>query len=209
MVDSVVSVIETVMGTTWIYPLMGALIFFDCFFPVLPSEVPLNLVGTWYGVQGFPDLRTMFIIAVVAAVTGDNLCYLLSTRLIHFVNRAQPGTSTFRALGWVRRNMKRNAGAAIVIARFIPSARLIMTVLLGAMRYPWPLFFFFDTVGVTIWAFQSLAIGWLGGTLFGGNPAVAIAVSILAAVALGYGLQRGINAFLNWRDVRRGFAATP
>lgn len=209
MVDAVVGAIEAVMQTEWVYPLIGVLIFLDCFIPVLPSEIPLNLAGTWYGSQGFPHLGTMFAVAVVAAVIGDNLCYSLATRLMPLINRAQKGSKTYDALQWVRRNMRRNAGAAIIIARFIPSARLIMTILLGAMRYPWPAFFFFDTIGVMLWAAQALAIGWVGGVLFGGNPALAMAVSLVAAVALGYGLQKGINGLMNWRDTRRGYAETP
>ena len=43
MVDTITMWIETVMSTEWIYPLVGVLIFGDCFFPVLPSEIPLNM----------------------------------------------------------------------------------------------------------------------------------------------------------------------
>lgn len=197
------------MVTQWIYPLVGSLIFLDCFFPVLPSEVPLNMVGAWSGSQGYPHMPTMFFVAICAAVLGDNLCFLLGTRLISLVNRVQKGSRAYPALAWVKRNMRRGAGAAIVIARFIPSARLFMTILLGSMRYPWPLFFFFDTIGVTIWAAQALAIGYLGGMAFHGNPAIAVIVSIIAAVIIGFGLQKAQNAVIEWWDTRRGYAETP
>ncbi len=209
MIDTLIGAIEAIMSTEWVYPLVGVLIFLDCFFPFLPSEVPLNLVGTWYGAQGFPHLGTMFVVAIIAAIAGDNLCYALATRLMPLINRAQKGSKTYDGLQWVRRNMRRNAGAAIIIARFIPSARLIMTILLGAMRYPWPLFFFFDSIGVALWAAQALAVGWVGGRLLGGNPALAMLVSLVAAVIVGYAVQRGLNAWMNWRDTRRGFAETP
>ncbi len=209
MVDAIMTAVEAIMATNWIYPLIGVLIFLDSFIPVLPSEIPLNLIGTWYGAQGFPHLGTIFAIAVGAAVIGDNLCYSFATRLMPLINRAQKGSKAYDGLQWAKRTMRRNAGAAIVIARLIPSARLIMTIMLGAMRYPWPLFFFFDTIGVMVWAAQALAVGWLGGTLFGGNPAVAMLISIIAAMILGYGLQKSINWFMNFNDTRRGFAETP
>lgn len=209
MVDAIMNGIAAVMGTQWVYPLVGVLIFFDCMLPVLPSELPLNMVGTWYGSQGFPHLGTMFTIALVAGMLGDNLVYSFAIRLMPLINRAQKGSKMYDSLQWVKRNMRRNAGAAIVIARFIPGARLVMTILLGAMRYPWPLFFFFDTTGVALWAIQALGVGWLGGKLFGGNPAFAMAISIVAAVILGYALQKGINWFMNWRDTQRGYAETP
>lgn len=209
MVDAVMNVISALMMTQWVYPLVGLLIFLDCLLPVLPSELPLNMVGAWYGSQGFPHLGTMFTITLIAAVLGDNLCYSLSTRLIPLINRAHKGSRMYNSLQWVKRNMRRNAGAAIIIARFIPGARLVMTVLLGAMRYPWPLFFFFDTIGVALWAIQGLGVGWVGGKLFGGNPAVAMVISIIAAIILGWALQKSINAFMTWCDTRRGYAETP
>ncbi|AKE38195.1 Putative membrane-associated protein [Corynebacterium camporealensis] len=209
MVDTVVMWIETLMATDWVYPIIGILIFLDCFFPVLPSEIPLNMVGAWSGSQGFPHVPTMFYVAVLAAIAGDNLCFMLGTRLMPLVNRVQKGSKAYSGLAWVKRNMKRSGGAAIIIARFIPSARLFMTILLGSMRYPWPLFFFFDTIGVIIWAFQALAIGYVGGMAFSDSPAIAMVVSIIAAVILGLALQKAQNRILEWWDTRRGFAATP
>ncbi|HCG2964289.1 DedA family protein [Corynebacterium striatum] len=209
MVASVTAWIEMVMLTQWVYPLVGSLIFLDCFFPVLPSEIPLNMVGAWSASQGYPHVPTMFFVALVAAILGDNLCFLLGTRLMALVNRVQKGSKAYEGLAWVKRNMRRGGGAAIIIARFIPSARLFMTILLGSMRYPWPLFFFFDIIGVSIWAAQALAIGYVGGMAFSDSPALAMVVSIIAAIIIGFGLQKVQNALLEWWDTHRGYAETP
>ena len=48
MIASITAWFEVIMATQWIYPLVGSLIFLDCFFPVLPSEVPLNMVCLLY-----------------------------------------------------------------------------------------------------------------------------------------------------------------
>ena len=209
MVDAVMGWIETLMLTEWIYPIVGSMIFLDCFIPVMPSEVPLNMVGAWAGSQGVPHIPTMFFVAVGCAMLGDNLCYALGGRLMPLINRAQKGSKPYEALQWAKRNMRSGAGAAIIIARFIPSARLFMTIFLGAMRYSWPMFFFFDTIGVMLWAAQALAVGYLGGVLFGGNPAIAMIISIIAAFVLGWALQKAQNSIANWWDTRRGFAETP
>lgn len=47
MVDTLMMWIESLMSTAWVYPVVGILIFGDSFIPVLPSEIPLNLVGAW------------------------------------------------------------------------------------------------------------------------------------------------------------------
>ena len=184
MVDTITMWIETVMSTEWIYPLVGVLIFGDCFFPVLPSEIPLNMAGAWSGSQGFPHMPTMFFVALIAAMMGDNLCFLLGTRFMPLLKRVPKGSKAYEGLNWVKRNMRRGGGAAIIIARFIPSARLFMTILLGSMRFPWLVFVFFDTIGVALWAAEALAIGYLGGMAFSNSPVLAVVVSIIAAVVI-------------------------
>lgn len=206
MVDTLTMWIESLMSTAWVYPVIGAVIFGDSFIPVLPSEIPLNLVGAWSGARGEPNIGLMFIVAVMCAVVGDNLCFLLGTRLMPYVNRIRRGSKTYGALVWVKRNMRRNAGAAIIIARFIPSARLLLTILLGSVRFPWPMFFIFDTLGVILWAAQALAIGYLGGVIFSGSPLFAMLLSVVLATVLGFLVQRTQNKIMDALDVRRGYA---
>ena len=206
MVDTLMMWIESLMSTAWVYPVIGALIFGDSFIPVLPSEIPLNLVGAWSGARGEPNIGVMFTVAVMCAVVGDNLCFLLGTRLMPYLNRIRRGSKTYAALVWVKRNMRRNAGAAIIIARFIPSARLLLTILLGSVRFPWPMFFVFDTLGVLLWAAQALAIGYLGGVIFSGSPLLAMGLSVVLATILGFLVQRTQNKIMDALDVRRGYA---
>ena len=125
------------------------------------------------------------------------------------LQRVPKGSKAYEGLNWVKRNMRRGGGAAIIIARFIPSARLFMTILLGSMRFPWIVFVFFDTIGVALWAAEALAIGYLGGMAFSNSPVLAVVVSIIAAVIIGVGLQKLQNKLTEWWDTRRGYAETP
>lgn len=209
MTDVLTTAIESVMGTLWIYPIAAFFIFFDCLAPVMPSEVILNLTGAWSAARGAPDLYAIFGVAVMAAVAGDNVCYLLGTRLMPFIRRVPPNSKAADGLSWVRRNMRRGAGAAILVARFIPSARFFMTILLGSMRYPWPLFFFFDTLGVILWAIQGLAIGYAGGALLSEYPILALGLSIVMALVVGWVVQKLQLWITDRLDTRRGYAETP
>lgn len=56
MVDTLMMWIESLMSTAWVYPVVGILIFGDSFIPVLPSEIPLNLVGAWQAPAVSPTL---------------------------------------------------------------------------------------------------------------------------------------------------------
>src|SRR5699024_9567000 len=133
-------------------------------------------------------------------------CFLLGTRLMPYLNRIRRGSKTYAALVWVKRNMRRNAGAAIIIARFIPSERLLLTILLGSVRFQWPMFFVFVILGVLLWSAQALAIGYLGGVLFSGSPLLAMVLSVVLATILGFLVQRTQNKVMNALDVRRGSA---
>ncbi|MEB0272956.1 VTT domain-containing protein, partial [Pseudomonas sp. 5B4] len=77
----------------------------------------------------------VIIAAIIGAIIGDNICFLLGSRLIKVVNRLDPDSKAGTAITWVRRNMKRRAGATIIVARFIPWARWVATIVLGSVGY--------------------------------------------------------------------------
>ncbi len=197
------------MGTPFIYPLVGVLVFTDSLVPAFPSEAILNIVGAWSGARGIPDVRAVLAITITLAIIGDNVAYFLGTRLVGFIERTPKGTKRYDALLWVKRNMRRGAGAAIIIARFIPSARWFMTIMLGSVRYSWLAFFFFDAIGVILWALQAVFIGYLGGMIFSENPLLGMLLGLGIAVLIGFGIQWLQNHFTEWRNVRKGYAETP
>lgn len=60
-----------------------------------------------------------------------------------------------------------------------------------------------------LWVFQALAIGYVGGMAFSDTPLFAMVISIIAAVFIGFGLQKAQNSITEWWDTRRGYAETP
>lgn len=209
MVDQITAWVESMMSTPLIYPLVGFLVFMDSLIPAFPSETVLNMVGAWSGARGIPDVRAIMAIAVTAAIVGDNVAFFLGTKLVGFIERTPKGTKRYDALLWVRRNMRRGAGAAIIIARFIPSGRWFMTILLGSVRYPWLTFFFFDSIGVLLWAAQAVFIGYVGGMLFSSNPLIGMLFGLLGAFVIGFGIQWLQNKYTEWSNIRHGYAETP
>lgn len=185
------------------YPALALLVLVDCLFPLIPSETVITLAGVWAGSRGVPDLWTVIQVSVAAAIIGDNICYLLGTRLIRVVERVPDDSARGRALAWVRRSMRRRAGVTIIVARFIPWARWFMTIMLGSVRYPWRQFFLYDTIGVVIWAVQAALIGYLGGWLFQDFPLIGLLVGLTLGTVVGLLIQGLQNHFLDRREVRR------
>lgn len=209
MVEALTGFFESLMGTPWIYPLVALLVFIDSVVPAFPAEVSLNLAGAWSGARGVPRLSTLIWVTCAAALVGDSLCFLLGKRLMPQLNRVRRGTKAHRALMWIKRNMRRGAGPTLIIARFIPSARFFVNILLGSMRYPWGLFLLFDTAAVLLWALQALLTGYAGGALFSDNPLLGLIAGVAMAFVVGALIQKAQNRFWDWRDASRGYAETP
>ena len=207
MIEVITEAINAVMSTAWIYPLIAVLVFADAIIPAFPAEMPINLTGAWAAATGSPDIRTILIVAIIGGILGDNVCFFLGTRLVGWVERRPPRSRLHSGLGWMRSQLQRRAGGAIIIARFIPSARFFLTILLGSMRYNWLAFLIFDALGVVLWASQAVAVGYIGGRVLQDHPLAAAIASVIAGILVGVGIQWAANKIGDARNIRRGVAS--
>ena len=202
MTDDLVAWVESLLSTWAFYPVLAGLAAVDSLFPLIPSEAVITLAGAWAGSQGVPNVWRLFLAAALGAVIGDNLCYLLGTRLIGVVERVPPDSARGRAVAWARHSIRRRAGTTLIIARFIPWARWFLTIMLGSVRYPWRQFLLYDTIGVTIWAAQATLLGYLGGWFFQGNPLAGMIAGITIGTLAGLLVQKLQDRAFRRRDRR-------
>mgnify|MGYP002651405609 CR=1 FL=1 len=160
MVDSLIDFLHTLMAMPVFYPIVVVLIIADALAPVVPSETVLNLAGAFSASRGVPNPWGVILAATIGGIIGDNICFALGGKLIHRVDSLDPESKAGQAIQWVRGNMNRGAGATIIVARFIPWARWVATIVLGSVGYNWFAFFFYDTIGVIIWALLSVGVGF-------------------------------------------------
>jgi len=204
MFDPFINFLHMLMGTPMFYPLVTVLIVADALAPIVPSESVLNLAGAFAGSQGVPDATAVIVAAVIGGIIGDNICFALGGKLIGRVEALDPESKAGQAIRWVRRNMNRGAGATIVVARFIPWARWVATIVLGSVRFNWFAFVIYDTIGVIVWAILSVVIGYAGGALFSDFPLLGMVVGVLLGSLVGFGIQKLQGKLFDWRDERRG-----
>lgn len=209
MLEALTGFFESLMGTPWIYPIIAVLVFIDSVVPAFPAEVSLNLAGAWSGARGVPDFPTLLIVTCAAALVGDSTAFFFGKRLMPLLGRVRRGTKTYRGLQWVKRNMRRGAGPTLIVARFIPSARFFVIILLGSMRYSWGAFLLFDAAAVLLWALQALLAGYVGGALFSDYPLLGLVAGLIVALLVGTAIQKAQKRFWDWRDASRGYAGTP
>ena len=135
IVDGLIAFLEQLMTMPIFYPLVGLLITIDALCPLVPSETVLNLAGAFSASQGVPDVKWVMVAAGIGAIIGDNLCFMLGGRLIGLVNRLDPESRAGKAITWVRANMHEHGPVTIIVARFLPWARWVATIVLGSVRY--------------------------------------------------------------------------
>lgn len=201
-------------ASPWIYALVAVSIVLDVFLPVLPSGVLVitaaaaaaAAAGTTGAVpvpvpEQVPDILLLLVIATTASVLGDMAAFRLArhggARLDRAIARSRRLTRAQERLGTA---LARGGGALVVIARFAPAGRSVVSLGAGKTQRKVAEFLPWSVLAGMAWAGYSVALGYFG-TRWLGTQWLGTAVSIVALFAAG-----ALAAFL----VRRPpSAATP
>ncbi|MFD6231486.1 DedA family protein [Streptomyces sp. NPDC060232] len=203
-------------ASPWIYALVAVSIVLDVFLPVLPSGVLVitaaaaaaAAAGTAGPVpvrvpEQVPDILLLLVIATTASVLGDMAAFRLArhggARLDRAIARSRRLTRAQERLGTA---LARGGGALVVIARFAPAGRSVVSLGAGKTQRKVAEFLPWSLLAGMAWAGYSVALGYFG-TQWLGTQWLGTAVSIVALFAAG-----ALAAFL----VRRpppAAAATP
>lgn len=179
------SIVDVVVASGWVYPLILAIAALDAIFPLVPSEATVIAAGALAG-AGELAFAVVLLAGAAGAVLGDNVAYLLG--------RAGQGPLVGRLLGspaWRERigraetKLTRRAGTIIVVSRFIPGGRTATMLSAGLIGLSWRRFIVYDLVAGTAWAAYASVIGVVGGKAFADKPLHALLLAFgLAAVLM-------------------------
>jgi membrane-associated protein len=188
--------IDLVSGAWWTYPLLFAVAYLDAIVPLVPSETMVITAGVLAS-AGDMELGLIIVFAALGAFCGDNTAYFIGHRYGDRVERRFfSSDKAKKRLRWAERQLEERGGEIIVIARFIPGGRTVVTLSAGGLEMPWRRFATYDAIAVTIWASYAALLGYVGGKQFEDAPwkglivALAIAFSVAGAVELVRWLQR-------------------
>ena len=174
----------------WAYAIVFLLAFLDVFLPVVPSETAVVTAGV---VAGAGDLSLPIVIAVAAsgAFLGDNTSYFVGRRFGHrATSRFFSKGKGAERLDWAERQLNERGGELIVVGRFIPGGRTVVTLSAGTLHFPWGRFALFDAVAAVGWALYASLLGYLGGRAFEKAPwkglllALGIAFAVTGSIEL-------------------------
>ncbi|MBW8093333.1 MULTISPECIES: DedA family protein [Streptomyces] len=188
-------------NTPWIYAVIAVSVLLDVFVPVLPSGVLViaaatAAAGTTVDAVGvvrqadaadFPAMFGLMLCAATASVLGDMVAYRLawrgSDRLGRAIARSRRLTSAQEKLGTA---LVRGGGPLVVIARFAPAGRSVVSLGAGAAHRRVKEFLPWSAVAGLAWAAYSVTLGYVGGQWLGASW-LGTAVSVLALFAAGAG----------------------
>jgi membrane-associated protein len=174
----------------WAYAIVFLLAVLDAVVPVVPSETAVITAGV---VASAGDLSLPMVIALAAAgaFVGDNTAYLIGRRFGERVTtRFFGGEKGQNRIRWANRQLGERGGELIVVGRFIPGGRTVITLSAGTLRFPWRRFAFFDAIAAIGWASYAALLGYFGGRAFENAPwkglllALGIAFTVTGATEL-------------------------
>ncbi|PNG20376.1 DedA family protein [Streptomyces cahuitamycinicus] len=178
------------IGSPWIYAVVALSVLLDVFLPVLPSGVLVITAATAAAAgtaADVPDVLALTLCAATASVLGDLLAYRLAwrggARLDRAMSRSRRLTTAQERLGAA---LARGGGALVVLARFAPAGRSLVSLGAGAAHRRARDFLPWSALAGLTWAAYSVALGYFGAHLLGASW-VATAVSVGALFGAGAG----------------------
>ncbi|MEV0782469.1 VTT domain-containing protein [Streptomyces sp. NPDC050423] len=188
-------------GSPWIYVVVALSVLLDVFLPVLPSgvlvitaataaaagttTVAADAAGAARHVTEVPSLLALILCAASASVIGDLVAYRLAwrggARLDRAIARSRRLTSAQERLGAA---LSRGGGALVVIARFAPAGRSVVSLGAGASHRKVKEFLPWSAVAGVAWAGYSVGLGYFGAQWLGASW-LGTAVSVLALFVAG------------------------
>ncbi|SED77166.1 membrane protein DedA, SNARE-associated domain [Streptomyces sp. 2131.1] len=193
--------VGALIGSPWIYVVVALSVLLDVFLPVLPSGVLVitaataaaagttgvaaDAAGAARHVTEVPSLLALLLCAATASVLGDLAAYRLARiggeRLDRAIARSRRLTSAQERLGAA---LSRGGGVLVVIARFAPAGRSVVSLGAGASHRKVKEFLPWSAVAGLAWAGYSVGLGYFGAQWLGAGW-LGTAVSVLALFVAG------------------------
>lgn len=190
-VDLLNDFILTAASSPWLPLVLFAVAVLDAVFPPVPSETVLIAAAAAAVASGdLTMVPLLALVAVLGAVLGDNLTYLLGRKagIDRFARLRRPRIAT--AIDRAGRALRNNGAGLIIGARYIPVGRVAVNLSAGALGYPWRRFLPISIIAAIAWAAYSTAIGTLAGQWLEESPVLAAALGVVAALILGVVIDR-------------------
>ncbi|MFB9247724.1 DedA family protein [Sphaerisporangium melleum] len=146
------------------YLAIALLVLLEDFGVPVPGETVLIAAAVSAG-EGRLSIVAVVAVAFLAAVTGDNLGYLLGRtagrRLVTRYGRYV--FITPRRLARAEEFVGRHGAKVVIVARFIEGLRQLNGIVAGGAGMPWRRFLLCNAIGAALWVGVWASVGYLAG----------------------------------------------
>lgn len=146
------------------YFAVGFLILIEDFGLPVPGETVLVAAALYAG-AGRLDIAVIVPVAIVAAVIGDNIGFVIGhyggDQLIKRYGKYV--FLTAERFASARKFFQRFGGPIIMAARFIDGLRQVNGIIAGTARMSWRRFLLFNVIGAGLWVGTWATVGYLAG----------------------------------------------
>lgn len=158
----------------------------DALLPWLPSESVIIALGAVTAGSTDPRIGVLVVLAAFGAFLGDNAAYLVGKRFGPAVERRLlRGEKGAHRRAWAERSLGRYGMRLIILCRFIPGGRTVITLTCGVIGYPRRRYLTATACAGILWASYAFFLGRLGGRLFEDQ----LWIGLLLGLGLGLGVS--------------------
>lgn len=167
------------------YLAVAGFVFLEDFGVPVPGETILIAAAVYAG-AGQLNIVTVGVIAVLAAIVGDNVGFAIG----HFGGRplitryGRYVLLTPHRVDLAQRWFTRHGGKIVTIARFIEGLRQANGIIAGITRMHWATFLAYNTLGAVLWVGTWTALGYASGTHLATIYPIASRALLIAAGVL-------------------------
>lgn len=180
--------IFTVAQSPWALVVLAALLIIDGVFPLVPGETSVVALATLGATGHGPAPWAVLVVAVVATMVGDAGAFFIGRKIgtrigrsrLRFLHRPHVMAVTSWAAGLI----ERRPAVVLVAAKFIPLARVAITIAAGASPLKLGRYLAISFVAATVYTGYHVVVAMTAGALFAQYPLLALASSLGFGVAV-------------------------
>lgn len=201
MLAGIIDTVLAMAASPWVLAVLFFCAAIDGIFPPIPSEsVVIALTSLSISGQA-PNLIWIGLVAATGAFIGDNIAYLIGTKLPVGRLRIFRGKRGRKALAWAEHALARRGAVFIFSARYVPVGRVAVNMTAGAVGYPYRRFVVVTGFAAVVWACYSMLLGASAGAFLNEHPLLGVGVGVALGIALGIGVDLCVRRLLGRRGV--------
>lgn len=186
MFAAVVETILAMAASPWVLAVLLVCCVIDGFFPPIPSESVVIALTSLAISHEAPNIVWIALVAAAGAFIGDNIAYLIGSKLpIHRfrIFRSRRGR---RTLAWAEHALARRGAVFILAARYVPIGRVAVNMAAGAVGYPYRRFIPVSAIAALMWSGYSVLLGASAGAFLHEHPVIGVLVGVVLGVLIGF-----------------------